>query len=206
MTVSDPALSDRLLSRWTQRFPSLGDVGPQLVARYAGPGRVYHGLRHLHEVLDGVESLGSELADPVSVELAGWFHDAVYDVHRSDNEVASAALARELLASNPDVDIDEVVRLVLLTVDHRVSSGDANGAVLCDADLAILAADHARYDDYAARVRREYAHVADDDFRAGRRHVLEQLLALPSLFHTRHGVTQWEAPARANLRRELISL
>lgn len=206
MTVSDSALSDRLQGRWSERFPARRDVGPRLVARYADPERVYHGLRHLHEVLDGVDVLGSECADPVAVELAGWFHDAVYDVHRSDNEFASAALARELLAGSPSVDVDEVARLVLLTVDHRVEAGDTNGAVLCDADLAILAADLERYDDYARQVRREYAQVTDADFRTGRREVLENLLALPSLFHTRHGAEHWEAPARANLRRELTTL
>ncbi len=83
---------------------------------------------------------------------------------------------------------------------------DANGCVLSDADLAILAAPAERYAEYVADVRREYAHVPDDLFAAGRAAVLRELLAKPSLFHTRHAREHWEAPARANVEAELARL
>ena len=37
-----------------------------------------------------------------------------------------------------DDDVAEVIRLVWLTTRHNVEDGDRNGALLCDADLAIL--------------------------------------------------------------------
>ncbi|MDP9319145.1 MAG: hypothetical protein M3O94_08775 [Actinomycetota bacterium] len=175
--------------------------------RYADPSRVYHDLRHLEDVLRRFDVLVGECADPLVVELAAWFHDSVYDVRRTDNEQASADRARALLAPYLSADeVDEVARLVLLTRDHEVDAGDANGAVLCDADLAILASGSAAYDDYTERVRREYAHVSDQDFRIGRGDVLRRLLDLPNLFHTSYGLRNWEVPARANLRRELTTL
>ena len=92
-----------------------------------------------------------------------------------------------------------------LTEHHRPADDDANGCVLSDADLAILAAAPERYAEYAADVRREYAHVPDDLFRAGRAAVLRDLLAKPSLFHTAHAREHWEAAARANVEAELGS-
>jgi len=95
---------------------------------------------------------------------------------------------------------------VLLTAGHDPAPDDADGAVLCDADLAILAADPEAYAAYTRAVRAEYAHVPDDAFRTGRAAVLQGLLDLPALFRTPHGHAMWEPRARANLRTELRNL
>jgi predicted metal-dependent HD superfamily phosphohydrolase len=207
VSVSSARLERGLLDRWRAAFPGMADVGSDLISRYGDRARVYHDLRHLSEVLAGVDLLRAECADPQAVELAAWFHDAVYELGSPDNEAASAALAGRLLAPYLDSGlVAEVERLALLTRDHSVEAGDTNGAVLCDADLAVLAGRPEAYDEYAARVRREFAHVPDDAFRAGRADVLRALLALPQLYNTRHGRGAWEAPARANLTRELTAL
>jgi predicted metal-dependent HD superfamily phosphohydrolase len=183
-------------------------AGADLLARYAAPERGYHDLTHLDEVLRNVDELADAARDPDAVRLAAWFHDAVYDPRRDDNEERSALLATSTLtALRVDDDrVDEVARLVRLTADHEVVDGDSNGAVLCDADLAILAADPARYASYTAGVRREYQQVSDDDFRFGRAKVLRSLLAHQRLFHTPTALTEWEQPARANLLAELDRL
>jgi len=95
---------------------------------------------------------------------------------------------------------------VRLTEAHRPADDDVDGCVLSDADLAILAASRERYEEYAADVRREYAHVPDPDFRTGRAAVLRDLLAKPHLFHTAYAREHWEAAARANVERELATL
>ncbi len=196
-----------LRDRWSRRFPELPAVGAAVLERYAEPHRIYHDARHLEEVLRHLDALVEGCRDREAVELAAWFHDAVYDVQRPDNEVASAQLARTLLSPYlPPDQVDEVARLVRVTRDHEVEAFDANGAVLCDADLAVLSGDPADYADYTRRVREEYASVPDDVFRAGRAEVLRRLLVLPRLFHTAHGMAHWEAPARTNLRAELTSL
>ena len=121
--------------------------------------------------------------DRQAVELAAWFHDGVYD-GRDGAEERSAQWALDALAGRPVA--EEVARLVRLTERHAPADDDANGCVLSDADLAILAAAPERYAEYIADVRREYAHVPDDLFRAGRAAVLGDLLAKPTLFHTAH--------------------
>ena len=176
----------------------------RLEEAYADGGRGYHDLQHLTEVLQHVDTL-MDADDPArtAVLLAAWFHDAVYD-GQGDDEERSARLAETTL---PDSDVaSEVARLVRLTRTHRPADGDHAGQVLCDADLAILAAEPERYASYVRGVRSEHAHVRDPDFAAGRSAVLRDLLAKPTLFHTRAGRDRWERRARVNVERELRSL
>lgn len=183
-------------------------VAAGLMGRYQEPHRRYHNLAHVDFVLGLVDDLSLGLPDEDAVRVAAWFHDAIYDPTRTDNEQRSADLAARTLH---DVDADqaftqEVVRLVLLTVDHVAHPADRNGAALCDADLAVLAAAADLYDAYAAAVRQEYAHVPDDLFVIGRTAVLRGLLAREQIFVTERGRERLETGARANLDRELARL
>ena len=185
-------------------------LGDELVARWAEPHRRYHTLDHLVRVLDGVDEFGTYTDDITAVRFAAWFHDAVYDggAASADNEELSAQLAEaELPALGvPEARIAEVARLVRLTKGHAVSDGDHNGAVLCDADLAILGSDAAAYSAYAQAIRQEYAEVPDEVFRPGRAAVLRGLLELPKLFRTPVAVKRYEDRARANLTAEIAEL
>lgn len=196
------------------RWPLPGAVGLRdaLLSAYGDPGRRYHDLRHLGEVLDRLTELSAagERFDPLTVTLAAWFHDGVHE-RGGDDERRSADWAKQSLVDlgddgpGPGV-AAEVARLVLLTTDHRAGEGDRDGAALCDADLAILASGGRRYREYAADVRAEWSHVSDDDFARGRSAVLGDLLDRPVLFATSHGRRFWERPARANVAAELSAL
>lgn len=175
----------------------------RLLAAYQEPHRGYHDLRHLTEVLERLEELmppGHPGRD--AVILAAWFHDAVYD-DAGDNEERSARWAEEAL-DGPLA--EEVARLVRLTRTHRPEPDDLDGGYLCDADLAILAADPQRYREYVAGVREEYAAVPEAAFKQGRAQILRDLLAKDSLFSTDEARTWWEVRARANLEAELTDL
>jgi predicted metal-dependent HD superfamily phosphohydrolase len=177
-----------------------------LVAAWSEPHRRYHDLAHLAAVLGLVGQLDGA-TDPDAVRLAAWYHDVVYDPTRRDNEKVSAQRARAgLRGLVPDERIAEVERLVLLTAGHDPEPGDANGAVLCDADLAVLAGPPDAYVAYASAVREEYAHLSDEEFTAGRIAVLESLLELPVLYRTPEAARQWTDTARANLTAELTLL
>ncbi|MFF8645084.1 hypothetical protein [Streptomyces sp. NPDC015345] len=179
-----------------------------LLARWAEPQRRYHTVDHLTAVLDHIDVLEDHADDAELVRLAAWFHDAVYAPDRSQNEERSARLAERALpeAGLTAAQTAEVARLVRLTVTHDPAEGDRNGEVLCDADLAILAAAPDAYAAYAAAVREEYAFVPDEAFRTGRAAVLRQLLGLPHLFRTPYGAAEWETAARENLMTELALL
>ncbi|WP_318202806.1 hypothetical protein [Streptomyces sp. SCL15-4] len=188
--------------------PDPAPYADNLLARWQEPQRRYHTVAHLTAVLDHVDVLEGYAADPDVVRLAAWFHDAVYLPERSENEERSARLAERALpeAGLPEPKTAEVARLVRLTVGHDPAGDDRDGQVLCDADLAILAAPPSAYSAYTARIREEYHFVPNDAFRTGRSAVLRQLLALPALFSTPYGRDHWEAAARHNLAAELEML
>ncbi len=106
----------------------------------------------------------------------------------------------------PAARAERVAALVRVTLHHDPAPGDSEAAVLCDADLAVLAAGPQRYARYVWSVRQEYAHVPEPMFRSGRAAVLEGLAAMPRLYRTPVGRERWEDAARANLARELAEL
>lgn len=215
------AVDDRVVER----------VFAELMARYGGngtfdssallsgptlsTGRFYHNLHHIQAVLNHIQPFLRQARKPVALQLAAWFHDVVYDAARHDNEAQSARYAREVLAKLglPEAVICEVERLILLTARHETTTStssvnavsDIDGQILIDADLAILAADAEQYDIYAQAIRQEYAHVADEAYRAGRAQVLRRLGERPFLYYLPEHQS-WEATARANLARELSAL
>lgn len=183
-----------------------------LALRYAEPHRRYHGRSHVEAVLADAERLAA--AEGVDDEqlailtLGVCAHDVVYDAKPGEDERASAEWARLHLTSAGLAEhvTGAVAALVLTTLTHSFDPDDVVAAVLSDADLAILATDMATYDAYSSAVREEYSEITDDLWVLGRRHVLEQLLAKPSLYVTTTAIAQWEEPARRNLQRELQML
>lgn len=189
-----------------------------LLTRYREPHRHYHDLRHLAAVLAHIDEIAAHTPaagapdDLQVVLLAALFHDAVYEPRAADNEAASAALARACASELgwSARRCASVERLVLATAPHApattVHTIANDEALLLDADLAVLAAAPAEYAAYVRSVRREYAHVGDDQWRAGRAAVLHALLQRPALFNTRYMARVAEAQARHNMLGELDSL
>jgi predicted metal-dependent HD superfamily phosphohydrolase len=202
---------DELLQPWVDALGAGDDVlraGRELLARYGEPHRRYHDALHLSEVLAALRALCAGSAVPTTVLQAAYWHDAVYEPVRSDNERRSADLAATTLLRLrvPPAQVDEVVRLVALTATHDPAPDDGHGALLCDADLAVLAAPADRYRAYAAGVRQEYAHLDDGAFRRGRAAVLRGLTDRERLFRTEAGRHRWEQAARRNVQDELARL
>lgn len=188
-------------------------IGADLERRLAEPHRRYHTTTHLVEMfwaLDELEAAGEvDGREGALARVAAWFHDAVYDVDDSvDNERGSADLATSSLRSLAfeTKDIDTVERLILETTRHLLPRDDALAAAFHDADLWILGAPTARFDEYCAQVREEYAAVPDDVYATARARILEPFLQRDAIYATRTARQQWEGGARENLARELARL
>jgi predicted metal-dependent HD superfamily phosphohydrolase len=213
-----PADEDPLARRWREASDAVGADRAASTAWYrrlwllhAGRSRFYHGLAHVQEALEAAEAMaagGVAVARPAAVALALFFHDAVYEPARGDNEEASARLFLDFAAAAapalPPADRDAAAAWIRRTAAHHAgppAAGDL--AVVLDADLAVLGAPAARYARYAEGIRREYAHLPEAEFVRARARVLEGLLGQERLFCTPWAAGRLDAPARANLRREL---
>jgi len=201
--------------RWFAPWAALGvphsdrlqQLHASLLDRYRESQRHYHTVQHLDECFARWPEIRSHAARPAEVELALWFHDAIYDTHRSDNEALSAALARDA-ALGLGVSLDSAQRIsdLILCTRHAVEPEGADAEALIDVDLSILGAAPARFDEYEDQVRSEYAWVAEETFRARRAEVLGQFLARRHIYSTRLFRERYEPLARANLARSLKTL
>jgi predicted metal-dependent HD superfamily phosphohydrolase len=195
-----------------------------VTARYRAVDRRYHDIRHLRWVVRHVGALLErvDVDDPDAVVAAAFFHDAVHAVDRTDDptddpsgddEERSAALAhRALHELGWTVDRCDLVARMILATTHRAdgtgtSTSDGTGtAVLLAADLAVLATEPAAYGDYTRAVRAEYGHLDDEQWRQGRRAVIESFLGRTAIFPIDLGLHEWERRARANLTAESAAL
>ena len=178
-----------------------------LAAAYQAPSRHYHILQHIDNLLKRLDA--TALQDAPVVELAVWFHDAVYNALKSDNEARSAALALGFLQASTLAPARQqrVAFLIERTHDHTQPQPLKDFDLLCflDADLSILGAPEIDYWEYARQVRQEYRRVPDLLYRPGRRKVLAKLLAAPVLYHTPALRQELGARARHNLQAELAA-
>ncbi len=173
-----------------------------LLVAYAEPQRHYHSTQHLAECLQGFEAVRHLAQRPAEVALSLWFHDAVYDVQRYDNEAQSAAWARQALTTaGVQTEVAERVHALVMATRHTSvpSAGDAQ--LLVDIDLSILGADAQRFAQYEQQIRAEYAFVPEVLFRTKRKEVLQSFAERPRIYGTEYFHAALEARARANLAR-----
>lgn len=180
--------------------------------RYAEPHRHYHTQQHVDTLLAELRITPVPVHNRDVVEAAIWFHDALYDTHRQDNEARSAELAAMQLkdAAWSAEPIARVVKLILATADHtaakEVVNEEPDAALFLDLDLAILGARPPVYDAYAKAIRQEFDWVPDAGYRTGRARMLTRFLAQPRLFRIDYYAGQLDIIACDNMQREQIAL
>lgn len=183
-----------------------------LRARYSEPGRYYHSWAHIEALLRHYRRWEAHFRRPAPVLWALYCHDAIYDPKAKDNEEQSAVLLeQEARGHLPAEDIAFAAAIVRATTAHKVPDGmspedAADTALFLDLDLSILGAPTHIYDRYETDIRKEYAFVPEEAFRAGRGAILKGFLARERLYLTHIAHTEWDAPARENLKRAIAAL
>lgn len=188
--------------------PLLTQAQNLLSPLYEESSRAYHGLSHIRALLKHLSEQRALAKAPLSIELAIWFHDAVYDTTRHDNEEQSAQLAERYMPEwgcAPEL-VAAVASKVRATQRHEWLDGDSDTALFLDLDLSVLASRTEVYDRYAEQIAQEYAWVPPELYRAGRIKVLQGFLSRPTIFFTPVLAEQWDVLARENLHRELSAL
>jgi len=202
-----------LQSSWNRCWSGLNAQGDglalmnQLVIAYEEPQRKYHTLQHLSECISLLSQHLHLAADPPEVEIALWFHDAIYDVKAHDNEAKSANWAvRALAESGVEMERVERVRQHVMATRHSVLPQGRDQRLIVDIDLSILGAAPARFKEYEAQVRAEYSWVPEQIFRQKRAEILEEFLRRAPLYNTLALREAFELQARENLASSLTVL
>ncbi len=184
----------------------------RLIPRYAEPHRRYHTWSHIGACFDAREKLvqaGARVGEPeaireFAVDLALLFHDAIYEPLAKDNEERSAQLLLdEGLRAGLDLDVLERASAFILTTKHDSVPVSEPARIVVDADLSILGAEPAVFDEYERKIREEYKSVDDASFAASRAKVLQGFIARDGIFQTKVGRGLWESQARRNLDRSM---
>ncbi|MBL1178564.1 MAG: N-methyl-D-aspartate receptor NMDAR2C subunit [Pantanalinema sp. GBBB05] len=183
------------------------DLFDRLIVCYREPHRHYHTLQHLHECIEKLESVLAIAEHPGEVEVALWFHDAVYALQRQDNELQSAVWAKQaVLAGGGSAEVAERILALVLATRHSALPRSLDEGLVMDVDLSILGASPERFEEYERQIRQEYAWVADELFRCKRQAILGELLDRTSIFSTEPFRSQLEVQARENLQRSIARL
>jgi len=140
-------------------------------------------------------------------QLALWFHDAIYDPRRSDNEEQSAALGKRCARESglSDDFAETLVKLVMATKTHEVA-GDSDAALVVDIDLSILGREEPRFAEYERQIREEYAWVAQAVFAAKRAEILQRFCERERIFSNEWFWKKYERQARRNLESSIGKL
>ena len=170
-------------------------------------GRHYHTLEHLAACLRELDATKHLARAPAEVELALWFHDAIYRTYRNDNEARSAAwAARFLIRQGAATDVAERVRDHVLATRHHGEPLQGDAALVVDIDLSILGQPPEIYDAFEYNIRKEYWWVRRSRYAAGRGRILESFLRRPAIYQWPRFRERYEATARRNLERAIAAL
>ena len=145
--------------------------------------------------------------EPEEVELALWFHDAVYIPRGKHNERESAQWAERFLRG-AGVDDQRCRRVYdhIMATRHLAVPGDEDAMLVVDIDLSILGSSEQRYATFETDIRREYASVPRMLYRRGRRDVLSSFLSRSHIYGTQYCRDRLESAARTNLQRAIDAL
>ena len=206
-------MDQNLEPRWRALWKALGAAVPpqgfyeKLITSWKEPQRHYHTLEHLRECLAQLDVVHTLADRPADIELALWFHDAVYEPGDENNELKSAYLAERAMAlAGCGKDEAGTIRRMILATRHHGRPESHDESLLIDIDLSILGAPAARFDRYEDDIRAEYHSVPWPLYVTARRRVLRGFHDRPRIYNTDHFHEQLDMQARANLSRSLKRL
>ncbi len=178
-----------------------------LSAAYGASDRHYHNVKHVEECLRALKQHEDLAESPSEIAMALWFHDAIYDTPRHDNEELSAAWAQSSLTSaGLAVDVADRIHDLIIATKHNIAVERPDEKLLIDIDLGILGQPESVFATYNAAIRLEYNWVSKDLYRNGRISVLQSFLDQESIYNTVRFRDLYESQARKNIAHAIAEL
>lgn len=172
----------------------------ELQKAYTASERHYHNDRHIAHCLAELDAATPHIHAPDPIELALWFHDAIYDSHSVSNEADSTRWAVDFLTDcQAEPELKDAVASLILATRHQPIVLAVAQQWMVDIDLSSLGAEPEQWAADDRAIRREYAWVPEVVFRQKRAAILRSFLARPVLYVTDYFHDKYEAQARLNL-------
>lgn len=185
-------------------LPPSDDSFHALFVAYSSKTRHYHSTVHIDAMLKHFDQTCELAKYPAELELAIWFHDAIYKPFSKTNEHDSAEWAKNFLMSKDytEIGIERVYQLIMATQhDEKVTNNDEQ--LLVDIDLTILGAPEHVYDQFESNVRKEYKLVPGFIYRKKRKQLLQSFLDSEHIFNLPYFRSNFENTARDNISRAI---
>ena len=180
-----------------------------LTRHYRDKSRGHHSLKHVEECIDWVRGdLKKEISRPVMMELAFYWHDAVYVATRHSNETESAALAIVDL-SKTEIQIFEMAEVMtfILTYEGGLKPTTNDAKYFRDIDYWIIGSPRERYLSYMKGIEKEYLpFYSPEEYCSGRLKFLGTLRNQDRLFLTDYFEDNFRQAAIENIDFEISSL
>ena len=174
-----------------------------LYGAYSEVQRHYHSIQHIVECLEHFHDIKTHLTDALSVELAIWFHDVIYNPQAHDNEQQSAEYMKQVLESVLVAEQMEKIYAWILATQAHALTANLDLAYLLDIDLVILASNPIRFAEYEGQIQQEYAWVEPSLYVKKRQQVLRHFLETQPLYQTPFFQKRYERQAKQNLAQAL---
>ncbi len=177
-------------------------IHQQLVSAYNESQRRYHKLAHIEHCLKMFDQCKSLAGNPDALEIAVWFHDAIFEPGRRDNEALSAELYQDLSAGIHEPEMRQLVgRLIMATLHDGSSLDDSDACYMVDIDLSSFGFSWDEFLLDSQHLREENPQLSDADYYRIQKEFQSGLLLRPRFFYSDFFYQRYEQQARDNLAR-----
>lgn len=177
----------------------------ELFTNYENADRYYHNLVHVYNFIKLFEEHKTAIEKPLLFEVAIWWHDAIYEAKRNDNETRSVQLALRCWKNYlSTTDLKYIAILISSTEKHLPLIEENDVHYFLDMDLSILATANHVYQQYVSYIEKEYTtYYPKVLYNIGRTKAMKSFHSRRQLYFTPFFNENYEFQAKNNIKLEL---
>lgn len=178
-----------------------------LIIAYNEKQRIYHTQQHIEDCLTLFDEIKNRLHHADTVELAIWFHDAIYQINSRDNEELSADLFMNM---SEDVlqptTRHQVYQHIIATLHNGSEMLEHDTRYMVDIDLSSFGLPWEEFIHNSHEVRAEMSHIPDEEFYPRQCAFQQSLLKRGRFYRTDYFFRNYEQSALNNIADYFVQL